>query len=297
MRETPYGNRMKARQMFLDAHKPLIAHIYCLPSDDLKFDNTVTEVMHKDDFVGDVAIEFLMTKEGVDRVLGFQKKYRNKLLTVLEKQTDDFVADWDTHMDYEAIIMDKILDLEKLPAEALMQPSARSFYTQQRMFTLMHQGYQQTKSEPYHERAQWFEQFNDAWFFKSCATKHRLVDILQQYTPEWEVNFAEENEIEENSLDDTYELMKDLHRRTIMDSRRAKSSLVKFINENPSLSDYMRFVSASMEYNEELRLMRSKSVVSMIHGARQEGIEPYQVFLDVLKDRKNKLQKQYGESK
>ena len=178
-----------------------------------------------------------------------------------------------------------------------MQPSARSFYTQQRMFTLMHQGYQQTKFEPYHERAQWFEQFNDAWFFKSCATKHRLVDILQQYTPEWEVNFAKENKVEETSLNDTYELMRDLHRRIIVDSIRAESTLVKYINENLHLSDYMRFVSASMEYNEELRLMRSKSVVSMIHGARQKGIEPYQVFLDVLTDRKNRLQKQYGESK
>jgi len=118
--------------------------------------------------------------------------------------------------------MDKILDLESLPAEALMQPSARSFYTQQRMFSLMHQGYKLTKYEPYHEQAQWFEQFDDAWFFKSCATKHRLVDILQQYTPEWEGNFAKENEVEESSLDGTYELMRDLHRRIMMDARRAQ---------------------------------------------------------------------------
>jgi len=238
-----------------------------------------------------------MTREGVDRVLGFQKRYRDKLISVIENPTDDYVADWDTHMDYEAIIMDKILDLEKLPAEALMQPSARSFYTQQRRFTLMHQGYQQTKFEPYHERAQWFGQFNDAWFFKSCATKHRLVDILQQYTPAWEVNFAKENEVEQASLNDTYELMRDLHRDMIIESIRAKSILEKFINDNPRLEQYMKFVSAAMEYNEELRLMRSKSVVSMIHAARADGTEPYQVFLDILIDRKNRLQKEYGEQK
>lgn len=297
MRETPYGNRMKARQMFLDAHKPLIAHIYCLPSDNLKFDDTVTEVMLGEDYVGNVAIDFLMTKEGVDRVLDFQKRYRENLIAVHENPTPNFVADWDKHMDYESIIMDKILDLESLPAEALMQPSARSFYTQQRMFSLMHQGYQLAKYEPYHEQAQWFEQFDDAWFFKSCATKHRLVDILQQYTPEWESNFAKENEVEKSSLDDTYELMKDLHRGIMMDARRAQSTLDRFINDNPHLSDYMRFVSASIEYNEELRLMRSKSVVLMIHGARNDGIEPYQVFLDVLTDRKDRLQREYGESK
>jgi len=297
MRETPCGNQMKARQMFLDAHKPIIAYIYCLPSDDLKFDNTVTEVMHGNVYVGNAAIDFLMTKEGVDRVLSFQKRYRNKLLSVLEKPTGDYVADWDTHMDYEAIIMDKMLDLEKLPAEALMQPTARSFYIQQRMFTLMHQGYQQIKFEPHHERAQWFGQFNDAWFFKSCATKYRLIDILKQYTPEWEVKFAKQNKVEYPSLCDTFESMRDIHRTILSDSIRAKSTLVKFINENTSLSDYMRFVSASIEYNEELRLMRSRSVVSMIHGARQDGTEPYQVFLDVLTDRKNRLQKKYGERK
>jgi hypothetical protein len=297
MRETPYGNRMKARQMFLDAHKPLIEYIYCLPSDDLKFDKTVTEVMQGDIFVGDVAIDFLMTKEGVDKVLGFQEKYRNKLISVLEKPTGDYVADWNTHMDYEAIIMDKMLDLKKLPAEALTQPSAKSFYTQQRMFSLMHQGYQQIKFEPYHERSQWFSQFNDTWFFKSCATKYRLIDILEQYTPEWETNFAKQNEVEYPSLDNIFESMKDLHRKIIRNSTRAKSTLTKFINKNPHLSNYMKFVSASIEYNEELRLMRSGSVVSMIHGARHDSIEPYQVFLDVLADRKDNLQKEYGKLK
>jgi len=222
------------------------------------------------------------------------KRYRENLISVQDNPTPDFVADWNKHMDYEAIIMDKMLDLENLPVEALMQPSARSFYTQQRIFHLMHQGYQLTKHEPYHEQAQWFEQFNDAWFFKSCATKHRLVDILQQYTPEWEASFAKENRVEESSLDSTYKLMKEIHRRRMIDAERAQSALDRFINENPHLSEYMRFVSASIEYNEELRLMRSKSVVSLIHGARHEGIEPYQVFLDVLRDRKERLQKQYG---
>ncbi len=294
MRETPYGNRMKARQMFLDAHKPLIAHIYRLPSDDLKFDDTVTEVMLGEDYAGKVAIELLMTKEGVDRVLDFQKRYRDDLVEVLENPTQDFVADWDKHMDYEAMIMDKLLDLEILPAEALIQPSARSFYNQQRMFSLMHQGYQLTKYEPRHERAQWFKQFDDAWFFRTCATKHRLIDILQQYTPEWEARFAKENEVEESSLDGIYELMRDLHRRIMADARRARSTLDKFIKDNPHLSEYMRFVSASIEYNEELRLMRSRSVVSMIHGARLEGMEPYKVFLDVLRARKDRLQRLYG---
>ncbi len=294
MRETPRGDRMKARQMFLDAHKPLIAHVYGLPSDDLKFDDTITEVMHQDRFIGDVALDFLMTEKGIKRVLRFQKEYRDKLISALENPSGDYVRDWDSHMDYEAIIMDKVLDLKRLPAQALMQPSARSFYGQQEIFALMHQGYQLSKNEPNHEKSHWFSQFNNSWYFKSCATKHRLIDILQQHTSQWEIDFAKNNVVEQSSLDETYDLMRGLQAKIIKNSRMAKNTLEKFVNDNPQLSEYMQFVSASIEYNEELRLMRSKSVVSLIHGARKEGIEPYQVFLNVLADRKIRLQEMYG---
>jgi len=46
--------------------------------------------------------------------------------------------------------------------------------------------------------------------------------------------------------------MRDIHRSIIIDSEIAKSTLKKFINKNRHLSNYMKFVSASIEYNEEV---------------------------------------------
>jgi len=288
------NNQLKAREMFLDAHKPLIAHIYNLPTDELKYDNTITEVMYKGECVGEVVTDFLKSKEGVERVFKFQKQYRNNLINILQNPTDNYINDWDVHMDYESIIMDKMINFNILPIESLIVLSGRTFFEQQRIFKLLHQGYQQTKNECYHERAQWFSQFDDKWYFKSCATRHRLIDILQQYTEQWEKKFVQQNKIEHKSLEDTYDEIKNIHRDMMVKSAAAENILSEIIKNRPEIKEYQRFVSASMEYNEELRLLRSRSVVSMIYRAKQDGKEPYGIFIDVIQTRKQRLKNEYN---
>ena len=294
MRESPYGNRMKARQMFLDAHKCKIASDYSLPSSKLYFDDTVTEIVNGDKPIGQIAFDFLSSARGVKQILWIQKKHKSRLVECLDGAAD-YRAAWDAHMDYESIIMDKMIDLALLPPEVLVVPSGRTFYMQQRKFSLMHQGYQLAKKEPYNERAQWFSQWDDKWFVRFASTKMRLIDILQQYSPKWERDFAESNSPQMENLNETMEELRECQRRTMFQGARASQTIKRFKRDNPQLRNYMEFVTASLEYNEELRLLRSRSVMNLIEGAVDDGKVPYDVFIDVLVERKERFEQQYGE--
>jgi len=294
MRETPIKNQIKARELFLDAHKPLIAHIYCLPTDELVYDNTITELMYKQQPAGKVVTDFLKCKEGTDRVLSYQQQYKNKLYDILHNPTDDYIYNWDKHMDYESIVLDKMINFNILPINCLVLTNTRSFFEQQQVYTLLHQGYQLSKIQKHHEKSQWFSQFNDEWYLSHTITKLRLIDLLQKYSEKWEQEYIKSNKVQYNNLDDIYKELTNIHRSILVRKATAEHNIKTIADDNPHLTEYIRFVTAATAYNEELRLLRSQSVVALIKGALNDKQTPYNVFLDVIQTRKQRLKNEYN---
>lgn len=293
MRSSPTKNQMKAREMYLDCHRSKIVRDYQLQYADLHFDEDVVEVMLGDVYIGAVLFDWLHTKEGVERILKIQKEHRIALINVLEHPSFDYRVDWNVELDYESIILDKVLDLERTPAELLVVPSGRAFFLQQRMFKLMHQGFQLAKKDIYDERSAWFSQFDDFWYFKHASTKYRMIDILQQYRPQLEHEFAAENVVEHSSLDEIFEEMRELHSQIRIAGAVAQKNITEFIARHPAERHYVTFVVAAMEYNEELRLFRSLAIFNFLKGCQQHSLNPYSEFLSVLEERKQVLEDKY----
>jgi hypothetical protein len=65
------------------------------------------------------------------------------------------------------------------------------------------------------------------------------------------------------------------------------------MNQNPQKRQYVRFVSAAIEYNEELRLLRSRSVVPFVKRCRNADVEPYHAFRDTLALRTTAIAEKY----
>lgn len=294
MRESPSRNQMKAREMFLECHRPKIVSDYLLPSDDLHFDDTITELVFNGEFVGVALHEALNEKEGLERILGIQEQHRSALLGVLEVDATDYRGKWETHLDYESIIMDKMLDLNAIPVDLLGVQSGRTFFHQQTMYRFMHQGYQLAKTEPHNPRAQWFSQWDDTWFCRHGLTRFRLIDILQQYEDSMIADFAERNPPQDASVDEVYGRMQEMHRDKMCAAQKLQKSYREYMREHPERRNYARFIGASMEYNEELRLLRSVSVFDFIHGCRNAGKHPYEEFLSVLDERQERIAHEYG---
>lgn len=293
MRESPIRNQMKAREMFLECHRPKIVADYQLPSDDLRFDDTITELLLGEEFIGRSLRGHLRREDVVDRVL----RIRAETLSALEERLaspSDYVSDWEAHLDYESLVMDKMLDLEGLPAGILVVENGRSFFGQQELYALMHQGFQLSRTDRYHSRAQWFGQWTDEWYARHAATKYRLIDILEQYEPSWVESFAARNQPVAESLDDTYELMRDVQRARIVAGAAAKEAHDAYVAEHPEDRYYVRFLNVALEYNEELRLLRSQSVFNFIRGCQGVGRSPYEEFRRVLDERRVRIKEEYS---
>ncbi|HLD42965.1 MAG TPA: hypothetical protein VJB08_03180 [Candidatus Nanoarchaeia archaeon] len=285
---------MKARELFLEVHRPKIVSDYQLPHDDLHFDNTITELIFGGIFVGEAIFDHLNQEGTVSNLIAIKNEHRERLLKSDHLSIEGYREKWERHLDYESLIMDKMIDLEKTPVELLCVPSGRSFFHQQRMYSLMHQGHQLAQKDQSNERSQWFSQWDDRWFCKNGSTRFRLIDILQQYTDDWVDRFAMRNIPEETSIDDVYEKMQDLHRKKMISAYSAQKRYTAFIKKHPESKAYARFVSEAMEYNEELRLLRSQSIFDFIQGSRYYGKQPFAEFLDVLATRQKRIARLYG---
>ena len=297
MRQSPVKNQMKAREMFLECHRNKIVHDYNMPSIDLHFDDSITEVMLGEVYIGKAMRPYLSTGEGIERIEAIKEQHRSTLLQRLEYPNGDYRLGWNIHMDYESLIMDKIIDLENIPVMLLTVQSGRSFFQQQKMLKLMHQGSQLASHEPHNPQSAWFSQWGDKWYFKNALTKYRLIDILQQFHESWVEEFAKENPPKHSTLDDVFQAMKDHHYEIHVSGINSHLEYQKILKDNPELKTYARFVLSAMEYNEELRLMRSQSVYDFIQGCIKENTEPYEEFIKVIAERKIRLDEKYGSKK
>jgi hypothetical protein len=246
--------------------------------------------------VGEVLYDHLNQAGIVQRLVNICCLTRATLVQMLaiDRTLDGYRQKWEAHLDYESLIMDKMIDLERTSPDLLMTPSGLSFFSQNRMLALMNQGYQLASREPYHERAQWFSQWNDEWFCRNGVTKFRLIDILQQYEDSWIADFAKNNPPIADTLDELYATMTDLQWDRISAASKSNDASRAYLAAHPERLPYVTFVAQAMEYNEDLRLLRSQSVFDFIKGCRAHGKEPYEEFLDVLKERTERIRNTYG---
>jgi hypothetical protein len=160
---------------------------------------------------------------------------------------------------------------------------------------LMHQGYQLSETKDrYGERAQWFSQWGDDWFLSRSLTKHILLYILRNYDGSWRQSFHDANRPEYSTLEETFEAMRKVHERQRLSAAKTAQTVKEYVNKYPDMKNYVAFVGDAMEYNDELRLLRSLAVYKFIKGCEHVGKEPYAEFLDVLSVRQRQLEEKYG---
>lgn len=296
MKPTTNLNQMKAREMFLEMHRPKIVHEYKLQSTNIQFDDTITNIQIDGQPIGPAIFNLLRKKENVERLIQIKNKTKKELQKSYSMPLHDYRKKWGKHLNYESLIMDKLIDLKKISTELLTVQSGRSFYNLKTAMSIMHQGHRIAKQTPTHEKADWFRQFNDYWYARNSCTKHRLIDILQQHHIGWEQKFAETNKQTINTLEEALETLKELQIERIMFASKSKQAYQKAKKEFPELTHYLTFVSASQEYDEELRLLRSRSVYDFIKGCVQAQKNPYDEFVDILIFRQKQIQKKYGQT-
>lgn len=191
MREIIPVRQQEAREILLEAHRPKIMAEFGLPSNDLHYDSSKTELEFEGEFVGRFLYDHLHRPEVVDALVDIRLDTKKRLLESLENPNMDHVEQWNIHQDYESLVMDKMLDLERIPPAILTVQSGETFFKRQSMYALMHQGYQLVRAgETRNERSDWFRQWNDAWYTEVGHTKKRILDILHDFGPGWVEHFA-----------------------------------------------------------------------------------------------------------
>lgn len=285
IRETPQGNQIIARQLFLDCHRPIHHDLY--GTDRLQFDDSVTELLIGDELAGKVLLNFINLN--ALKICRIRAKTKKILIATIENESIPRATAFNTHLDYEALIMDKLIDFDAVPNDLLITPSGKTFYDTHEMYRLLHQGFQLARHDLAHESSQWFSQFTDTWYFRNTCTRYRMIDLLQNYHPSMPDEFAKENIPEHDDLDSVVSAMKDIQYRVFIARPRSARAYKQFIRANPGLIDYAMFVREAMEYNEELRLLRSQSLAKFI-GSCETG-DPYGDFLDLVEQRKRRLLK------
>jgi len=109
MRESPQANQMKARELFLEVHRPKIVSDYQLPHDDLHFDNTITELIFGGIFVGEAIFDHLNQEGTVSNLIAIKNEHRERLLKSDHLSIEGYREKWERHLDYESLIMDKMM--------------------------------------------------------------------------------------------------------------------------------------------------------------------------------------------
>ncbi len=294
-REGPSLYQMKAREMFLDCHKTKISVIYRFPDNKLRFDDSITEVMYKGKLAGKCCFKYLNSDKGNTNISKVRKEHKKRLESILTNPTDDFREDWFVHLDYESLIMDKLIDFDRVPANILVTSENMTFFERNYLFKLMHQGYKVANTtDKYSPRSQWFSQWNDEWFAKYALTKHRLIDILENFSEAWIADFIESNKPRYDNLNDIYNRMKEIHRNKLINSAKNRMERDEFISQNPELRNYADFVAQAMDYNEELRTYRSVAVWNFLQGCKAENINPYNEFIRLIDVRKKRIEEEYA---
>lgn len=295
-RQQPTPHQMIARALFLECHRPLITDLYELDSNRLEFDDTITELTLHGDYVGKSCIDYLNSDYGYNKVINVRNNMKKKLENVIENPNfDDYLKGWDIHLDYESIILDKMVDLQGFPPELLQTKEVNSFFEQNYAFSLLNQGFKLAQTtDKYSPRSQWFSQWTDQWYSQYALTKHRLVDILSNFNEDWLKEFSECNQPQYKNLNEVYEVMKESHNRRRASRFNAQTYRDDFLKENPKLSNYVDFIAISMDYNEELRVMRSVSVHNFMRGCQKKKINAYDEFLRFMQVRKDRIHKEYG---
>jgi len=295
-RQQPTPHQMIARALFLECHRPLITDLYELDSRELEFDNTVTELVLHGDYVGKSCIDYLNSDYGYKKVTSVRDSMKKKLEEVIENpDIDNYLKGWDIHLDYESIILDKMVDLQGFPSELLQTKKVHNFFERSFAFSLLNQGFKLSQTtDKYSARSQWFSQWTDEWYSQYALTKFRLVDILSNFDENWLKNFAEDNKPVYKNLNEVYEVMKESHNRRRAIIENSEYYRKEYIKKNPKFKNYVEFIATSMDYNEELRVMRSCSVHNFMKGCQKKGINAYDEFLRFMQVRKERIHRQYG---
>lgn len=296
MRDIVPARQKEAREILLETHRPKIIAEYGLPSDDLHYDDSKTELEFEGEFVGRFLYDKLHQADVTQTLIGIRLDTRKKLLASLEDHAIDPVEQWNLHQDYESLVMDKMLDLERIPPSVLTVQSGETFFKRQAMYSLMHQGYQLVRiGETGNERSDWFRQWNDAWYTQMGHTKKRILDILHDFGPGWVESFAATNTLKYSSIDEVFEGMKDLQRMRMECSGRSMRAYASELASHPEHEHYYDFTAHAMEYNDELRLLRSRSVYRFLRACEEDKVtDAFERFLEVMGERKEKIAKEYS---
>jgi len=67
-----------------------------------------------------------------------------------------------------------------------------------------------------------------------------------------------------NSLDKTREVIHALHQDMMIYGAQASSGYDNYVKKHPKMKYYALFVSSAMEYNDELKILRSKAIYQYI---------------------------------
>jgi hypothetical protein len=207
----------------------------------------------------------------------------------LEKSLESdahYTEKFNRHMDAEALMLDKAIDYSRLPDCLLAPISGRYSIEKFGMYALMHQGYQIQKEQSDNIHSGWFSQWDDRWFLRNTISKLRVMDVVAKYNDEYARDLAARNVPISHDLDDIYEHMGDLQRFQILTSSNAHKIFSQYIKDNPKMANYATFLVKALEYNEGMRLIRSKSLYDLITGSIQEGKKPLQELQSLLAERK-----------
>ena len=294
-RQTPTPHQMIARALFLECHRPYINFLYSLPNNSLKFEETVTELEFNGCHVGKYLFDYINSDEGLKFILDERQKIKSELEKKLKRpDRENFLMDWNTHLNYESLIMDKMINFDIIPTHLLVTRKVLPFFEQNILFKLLNQGYKLSKTkDPYSKHSQWFSQWGDGWYSSIALTKHRLVDILWNFSEKWINDFVDANQPQYNKCSEIYEVLRYKHIERMGDKQRNDKNRNIWLKDNQDKKNYFEFVLESMDYNEELRVMRSQSVYNFMRGCQRNKLNPYDEFLRFMEVRKNNIAEEY----
>ncbi len=276
--------------MLLECHNKILLNIYGLPEGKLHFDDAIINVLFNGKPVEKLLVPNFLDDQRretiVEKISQSRENAENSINTPSGNKTDKL----NRHLDYEMFIIDKLVDLSIVPSDIQMPPSGKTFYKQFIMYSLMNQGFQLTKYEPYHKSAQWFSQWTDSWFVKHTLARYGTLHILENHQNDWQKKFSESNTPKHKDLDGTFEAMKNLRREMIETQSKARNGYKTFIRQKPEMTGYASLVALSMEYNEHLRLVRGPAVYNFIRQCEKERLEPLTECRRILAQRRESLQ-------
>lgn len=309
------------REHFLKSNEVFVKRLYKLNDEklhydpesryilvgDVPFDKVVRKnILNDEKLVDKVIREWEKKKEAI---LKAQKEFIKKYSNSNDTPEQELISFFNTHFDLEMLYMDNAIDAEyvyaiikevfktesnRIPkaSRVIMCPSdGKSFFEESNIIRLLHLGYQLSKKSP--TQLTIFDDKDKQWYYSNGITRYSIGQMINGFN---EVLENMDSEIEKyrgmysiNDVKDCYDQIKEMRieqmrRRSefLSINKKVSSYLQKHCPDN---LHYLKFVDSGLIYNEENRLIRSKSMFYFTKKAIDSGINPLELFTKALKQR------------